>query len=233
MLINGVQELPHMSMTTYFRGMPSPETLTQVSDSYNRVVVFVDFNNISRGFYKPEVVADIVTFMINNDAIPGHVLKDWITFQLYFEAWALLKKKQLNMVYFCETGESYYHKNLLSSYKANRSTARFVLPDGLMMQFNNDADKVEEVFRSFKFRLWKWIEAIAATAHIPMFRFENLDADFIPEYLLRHTGLYDDNTCYVILSNDGDMIQTIDVADNVFVVDRETVITETNWYTSK
>jgi len=225
--------MQHMSMTTYFRGMPSPETLTQIASKYRRVIIFVDFNNISRGFYKPEIIADIVTYMVNNSSIPGYVLKDWITFQLYFEAWAMLQRKQLNVVYFCESGESYYHKNLLSSYKANRITSRFVLADGLMMQFDNNIDKVEEVFRAFKFRLWKWIEAIASMSHIPMFRFENLDADFIPEYLLRRTKLYDDDTCYVILSNDGDMIQTIDVADNVFVVDGEIVITETNWYVSK
>ena len=48
--------MQHMSMTTYFRGMPSPETLTQIASKYRRVIIFVDFNNISRGFYKPEII---------------------------------------------------------------------------------------------------------------------------------------------------------------------------------
>jgi 5'-3' exonuclease len=93
-------------------------------------------------------------------------------------------------------------------------------------------DRVEMI-RIFIKNSWSWIEELAKRSNVLTMRLENLDADFIPELLLRQFDILEDDTVYVIFSGDGDMIQTIDFADNIKVFDGTTIITESNWLWSK
>ena len=79
------------------RGLPNHFTLNEVTKDYKNVVIFVDFNNISKGIYYSETMASVVTYMISNqNRIPNVWISEWIGMQTYFENWA--KNKNINFM---------------------------------------------------------------------------------------------------------------------------------------
>lgn len=218
------------------RGMPKFMTLNEATKDYKKVVIFVDFNNAAKGMYYPDTMEMIVNSIIqNNGQIPSILIGEWIKYQTYLETWAKTFKKDLKCVYFSEHGNSFYHVNIYKEYKAKRAAHRnIVIPTGLLSYFDNDVMRVQEVLSWFLNSTWEWISRLASMSNISTFRLSNLDADFIPEYLFRKVkGFYNEDTCYIIFSSDGDMIQLLDFGPNVKIIDSETIIDENNWMVSK
>lgn len=228
---------PHDVLGTYLiRGVPTAETLSTAVGDYKNVVIFVDFNNIARGCYYPEATESIITSIVtNNGQIPSILISEWIKFQGYLELWAKNFKKNLKCIYFSEHGVSFYHKNLYPQYKAARESHRNItIPTGLISYFDGDITKAHEMISAFMNSSWEWIRNIAMRSNVGTFRLSNLDADFIPEYLFRKVkDFYNEDTCYIIMSSDGDELQVLDFGKNVKIVDSSVIIDENNWMTSK
>lgn len=228
---------PSEILGTYIiRSIPTNEMLDTASDGYDNVTVFIDFNNFIKGIYYPEITEMIISNIVNNDLkIPSILIEEWIKFQAYLEKWAISRNKKLKCIYFSEHGKSFYHINIDKNYKANREAHRNItIPTGLMTYFDNDISKVNEMLSGFLNSSWEWISKISSKSNIGTFRLSNLDADFIPEYLFRKVkGFYNDNSVYLIVSTDGDMIQLLDYGENIKILDIDKIITRDNWMTSK
>ena len=215
-------------------GIPNQEILNEMTKDYKKVFFFVDFNNVCKGMYYPEVLTNILLQVKqNNGTNPSSLIREWLVVQNYLEVWAKNFGKTIRCCYFSEAGESYYHTTLYKKYKSTRHNALSRMPESMLYHFNNDVNNINELLKFFQLSSWKWIEAIAKQSNILAIRLNNLDADFIPELLLRKFDIYSDDTCFIILSSDGDIIQTIDYADNIKVFDGNMVITYDNWLTSK
>lgn len=222
--------------TYIIRSIPTNEMLDTASEGYDNVTIFIDFNNFIKGIYYPEITEMIISNIVNNDLkIPSILIEEWIKFQAYLEKWAISRNKKLKCIYFSEHGKSFYHVNIDKNYKANREAHRNItIPTGLMTYFDNDISKVNEMLSGFLNSSWEWISKISSKSNIGTFRLSNLDADFIPEYLFRKVkGFYNDNSVYLIVSTDGDMIQLLDYGENIKILDIDKIITRDNWMTSK
>ena len=222
-------------LKTYIIGsVPSYETLDIICKDKKEVFIFIDFNNCIKGLYYPQMLEMILnSILINNGNFPSILINEWMLLQDYLETYMITRKiDNFHVIYFSEGGQSYYHKNLLKTYKSNRSNALFQLPATISTNFKS-YDDIGELIRGFLVSSWKWIEIISKESNILSIRLENLDADFIPELLLRQFNIYKDEAVYVILSSDGDMLQTLDIADNIYIFDGNTIITDKNWLNSK
>ena len=215
-------------------GIPSYSTLDNICKDKEEVYIFVDFNSIIRGMYYPQMLEMILNEVKTNDGrFPSILINEWMDLQLYLETYAENRKiKKLHVIYFSEGGKSYYHHNINKNYKKNRKNALFQLPTSLSNRFES-YDEMDNVIRSFLVSSWKWIEILSTESNILAIRLENLDADFIPELLLRQFNIYKDESVYIIFSSDGDMIQTLDIADNIYICDGNTIIDNSNWLNSK
>ena len=222
---------------TYIIGtVPSYETLDSICKDKEEVFFFIDFNNNIQGLYYPEMLQLILQeISSNNGVFPSILINEWMILQNYFESYAQSRKiDKFHVIYFSEGGQSYYHKNIYKDYKKGRSNAIFALPPSITNNYKS-YDDISELIRGFLVSSWKWIEILSRKANILSIRLENLDADFIPELLLRQFNIYNDKAVYLIMSSDGDMLQTLDIADNVYIYDHNTnnIITDKNWVNSK
>lgn len=222
-------------LNTYIIGsVPSFSSLDLVCKDKNEVFIFIDFNNIIKGLYYPKMLELIIQeTQINNGVFPSILINDWKVLQKYLESYAETRNiKKLHVIYFSEGGQSYYHKNILKTYKSNRKNAIFQINPTVSNYFSS-YDDIQELIRNFIISSWKWIEYYSKQSNILSIRLENLDADFIPELLLRQYDIYKDDAVYLILSSDGDYLQTLDFADNIYIFDGNTLITDKNWLNSK
>ena len=221
---------------TYIIGaVPSYETLDSICKDYKEVFFFIDFNNMIKGLYYPEMLSLILNeIQFNNGTYPSILINEWMQLQSYFEIYnqSRSSRYKIHTIYFSEGGQSYYHLNLHKSYKKRRKNALFAIPTSVSNNYKS-YDDINEVIRGFLLSSWKWIEILSSYSNILSIRLENLDADFIPELLLRQFDIYNDDACYIILSSDGDMVQTLDIADNIFIYNGNSIISDSNWLTSK
>ena len=221
---------------TYIIGaVPSYDTLDIICSKYKEIFFFVDFNNMIKGLYYPDMLSMILNeVQYNNGVYPSILINEWMQLQVYLENYNLSRgsRYKLHSIYFSEGGQSYYHLNYYKNYKKRRKNALFALPSSVSNNYKS-YDDINEVIRGFLLSSWKWIEILSSYSNILSIRLENLDADFIPELLLRQFDIYSNDACYVILSSDGDIIQTLDIADNIFIFDGNGIITDKNWFTSK
>ena len=223
------------TLKTYIIGsVPSYESLDVTCKDKNEVFIFIDFNNMIKGLYYPKMLEMILNqIQMNNGVFPSILINEWMILQNYLEQYA--KSRNINkfhVVYFSEGGQSYYHKNILKNYKNKRKNALFQLPPSVSNNYKS-YDDINDLIRGFLVSSWKWIEIISKQSNILSIRLENLDADFIPELLLRKFNIYDDEAVYIILSSDGDMLQTLDIADNIYIYNGNEIISDKNWIKSK
>ena len=225
-------------LNTYIIGaVPSYQLLDSITSDKDELFLFIDFNNNVKGLYYPKMLEMILNEIKANDGkFPSILINEWMLLQNYFEEYKESRSniKKLHVIYFSEGGESYYHKSLYKFYKSTRKSALFQLPISIVNDYKS-YDDVGELMRAFLLSTWKWIEVFSQRSNILSIRLENLDADFIPELLLRKFNIYKDNASYLILSSDGDMLQTLDIADNVYIYDSNinNIITSKTWINSK
>lgn len=233
--MQGQQIFQRGQLGTYIIGrVPSYESLDLICNGKDEVFIFVDFNNTIKGLYYPQMLELILNEVkLNNGQFPSILINEWMILQDYLETYAKSRNiSKLHVVYFSEGGESYYHKNINKNYKKNRKNALFQLPPSVSNNFES-YDSMNDIIRGFLVSSWKWIEIFSKESNILAIRLENLDADFIPELLLRQFNIYRDDAVYLIFSSDGDMIQSLDIADNVFIFDGNKIINCDNWMNSK
>jgi len=114
---------------------------------------------------------------------------------------------KVNFFIFFETGVSYFHTNLCRKYKLNRKI------DDL---YGLEKEKRDLFFKILQNNLQLVESACNKIPDIKVIRLQNLEADFIPYYLIsRNLVDTSPNVAHVIYSNDHDMLQCI--SDNVYV----------------
>jgi len=100
-----------------------------------------------------------------------------------------------SLIFFCETGQSVYHKKYLKTYKSNRYQSWVLLKE-------NEKQSYLKVLQNIFEALVKFLNRIPNTYAFMLRYFE---ADFIPHFIVNKQ-----NTCNaLILSNDKDLLQCV------------------------
>jgi 5'-3' exonuclease len=135
------------------------------------------------------------------------VFESLLSFLSFHRLYAVKRKININFYIFFETGRSSYHTNISKKYKISRKI------DDL---YGLEREKRELFAEIVQKNLQLIDKACNLMPGIKIIRVPNLEADFIPYYLLRNSLVSDSpNVAHVIYSNDHDLYQC--VGDNAYV----------------
>ena len=175
--------------------------------NYKKLNIFIDLKNALQTTYMQHAIVNIVESSKKSKYLDTSIFSSLIAFLGFHKIYSHKRGIDIKFVVFFETGHSYYHKNISKQYKISRKV------DDLY-----GLDRVDrELFYKALHGNFNLIEkACNLLPDISVVKVPNLEADFVPYYLLtRHKIPCDEVTGNIIYSNDHDMWQT--TSDNTFI----------------
>lgn len=152
-------------------------------------------------------ILNIVESTLRSGRIDSSIFESVMHFLSFHKIYAANRKLKVNFFIFFESGVSNYHINISKKYKISRRI------DSL---YGLDREKRDKFFEIIQKNL-KFLETIGnELPNVKVIRLPNLEADFIPYYLIsRKLVDTSKNVAHIIYSNDHDLLQCLD--DNVYV----------------
>jgi len=175
--------------------------------NYKNLNLYIDLKNTLQTTYMEHAILNIVENSKKYKYKDTSIFSSLISFLSYHKVYGMKRGININFIIFFESGESFYHKNISKKYKISRKI------DNLYGLEREDRELFYDVLQS-NFRL---IESAGnKLPNVKVIRLQNLEADFIPYYLLsRKKVQYDGTVGHVVYSNDHDMMQ--DVAKDCYI----------------
>lgn len=181
------------------------EVLT--SGNYDTINLYFDIKNNLQSLYMQHAILNIVESSLLSSFIDTSIFESIIHFLSFHKIYAASRKIKVNFFIFFESGTSNYHLNICKKYKISRRI------DDL---YGLDREKRDLFFNIFQKNLMLLESACNKMPNIKVIRLPNLEADFVPYYLItRKLVNVSSNNCHVIYSNDHDLLQCLN--DNTFV----------------
>ncbi len=167
--------------------------------NYKKLNIFIDLKNNLQTTYMEHAIINIIESSKNAKYMDTSIFSSLISFLSFHKIYGLKRGIDLSFIIFFESGDSFYHKNISKSYKISRKI------DNLYGLEREDRDIFFNTLQS-NFRL---IEKVCNNMpSIKVIRLPNLEADFVPYYLLsRNKLVYDGTVGHILYSNDHDMWQ--------------------------
>ena len=193
------------SILSYY---PTHALLDEVlSKGYDTLNLYLDLKNVLQSIYMEHAVLNLVNETLKCNYTDTSVFASLVSFISFHKVYGARRNIKLNTFVFFETGESLYHTNLYKKYKISRKI------DTL---YGLDSSK-RDLFFSILQKNYQLIErAFNLVPRVKVIRLANLEADFVPYYLItRKLVSTQKNVGHIIYSNDHDLLQTI--SDDVFV----------------
>jgi hypothetical protein len=152
-------------------------------------------------------IVNLVESTIKSGYTDSSMFAALVSFISFHKIYAARRNIKINFYVFFESGESYFHTNIYSKYKISRKI------DNL---YGLDSAK-RDLFFSILHKNYQLMErAFNLVPRVKILRLQNLEADFIPYYLItRQLVSTDLNVGHIVYSNDHDMFQC--VSDNCYV----------------
>jgi 5'-3' exonuclease len=176
--------------------------------NYDTLNIYIDLKNNLQTLYMQHAIVNVVESSMKSRYMDTSIFSSIISFLSFHKMYALRRQNlKVNFFIFFESGVSYFHTNLCRKYKLNRKI------DDL---YGLDKEKRDLFFKIVQNNLQLAESACNKIPDIKVIRLQNLEADFVPHYLI--TRKFVDttpNVAHVIYSNDHDMLQSI--GDNVYV----------------
>lgn len=175
--------------------------------NYKELTIFVDLKNVLQSTYMEHAIVNIVESTKKSGVVDTSIFSSLISFLSFHKIYGIKRGVNTKFIVFFETGQSFYHKNISKTYKISRAI------DDLYGLDKVDRDLFFSVLQS-NFQLIE--KACNKIPNLSVIRLSNLEADFVPYYLLTR-GLVEksQDIGYVIYSNDHDMWQCLD--DDVYI----------------
>ena len=178
--------------------------------NYSELNIFVDLKNVLQSLYMEHAIKNIVELSKKSNTIDSSIVSSVLTFLSFHKLYSL-KRENLKIRYylFFESGRSYFHLNLSKKYKISRQI------DDLYGLDKEGRDLFFSVVQNNLMMIEKLCNRIPDTK---VYRLLNLEADFIPYYLIRNklvpTG---EGIGNIVYSNDHDMWQCVNENTSVYV----------------
>lgn len=174
---------------------------------YDTLNLYLDIKNNLQTLYLQHAILNIVESTIRSGFKDTSIFESIIQFLSFHKLYGLNRKLKIKFYIFFESGVSTYHLNILKKYKISRRI------DDL---YGLDREKRDLFFEVIQKNLLLLERAGNIMPNIKVIRLPNLEADFIPYYLIsRKLVDTSKNVAHVIYSNDHDLLQCLD--DNVYV----------------
>ncbi len=176
--------------------------------NYDTLNIYIDLKNNLQTLYMQHAIVNIVETSLKSKYMDTSIFSSLISFLAFHKMYAIRRRNlKLNFFIFFESGVSYFHTNLCRKYKLNRKI------DDL---YGLEKEKRDLFFKIVQKNLQLTESACNKIPDIKVIRLQNLEADFIPYYLIsRNLVTTSPNVAHIIYSNDHDMLQCI--TDNVYV----------------
>lgn len=166
---------------------------------YKNLNIHIDLKNNLQSTYMEHAIVNIVESTKQSNHYDTSIFSSIISFLSFHKMWALKRGIETQFYIFYELGRSSYHQNISKKYKISRKI------DDLYGLDRADRDLFFSVIqRNFELieRTLNWVPKTK------VFAVKNLEADFIPYYLLSRALVpYGGDHGHVIYSNDHDLWQ--------------------------
>jgi hypothetical protein len=194
------------SLLSYY---PTYNILDQIVsyNSYKKLNIFIDLKNTLQTTYMEHAIVNIVENSKNTRHLDTSVFSSVISFLAFHKMYAMKRGIDVEFIIFFESGKSSYHKNISKKYKISRKI------DDLY-----GLDRVDrELFFNVLMANFRLIEnALNKMPSIKVIRLPELEADFIPYYLLSRGHVpVDGSVANITYSNDHDLWQC--AADHSYI----------------
>ena len=197
------RERNQMHPSSLFSYYPTYSILDEIMSygNYKSINIFIDLKNNMQTVYMEHAIVNIVEMSKKSKYLDSSVFSSLVSFLTFHKMYAMKRGYNVNFYIFFEVGESYYHKAISKQYKVSRKI------DNLYGLDRQD----RELFYQVLHVNYQLIErALNKVPNVKVIRLENLEADFIPYYLMtRNLILSDSQTVNVVYSNDHDLWQCI------------------------
>lgn len=168
---------------------------------YNTLNIFMDLKNTLQSTYMEHAIVNIVEATKKSPKIDTSIFSSLISFLSFHKMYGIKRGINTNFVIFFESGHSYYHKNISKSYKISRRI------DDL---YGLDKVDRETFFETLQANFQLIEKACNMMPGIQVIRLPNLEADFVPYYILTRDYVQKGNGVgNVIYSNDHDLWQCL------------------------
>jgi len=176
-------------------------------DGYNTLNIFMDLKNTLQSTYMEHAIVNIVEASKKSTHIDTSIFSSLISFLSFHKMWGIKRGINTNFIVFFESGHSYYHKNISKEYKISRRI------DDL---YGLDKVDRELFFQTLQANFQLIESACNKMPGIKVIRLPNLEADFVPYYVLTRGYVQKgDGVGNVIYSNDHDLWQCLQ--DHAFI----------------
>lgn len=194
------------SLLSYY---PTYSILDEIvsSGGYRKLNIFIDLKNTLQTTYMEHAIVNIVSNTKKSSHVDTSIFSSLISFLSFHKIYGIKRGIDLNFIIFFESGQSYYHKNISKEYKISRRI------DDLYGLDKEDRDLFYQVLQA-NFQL---IEKVGnKLPNLNVIRLPNLEADFVPYYVLTRNLVEKGNGVgNIIYSNDHDLYQCLN--DHVFI----------------
>jgi hypothetical protein len=194
------------SILSYY---PTYSILDEVitSGKYDTLNLYFDIKNNLQSLYMQHTIVNIVESTLTSKFTDSSVFEAVMQFLSFHKIYAANRNIKINFFIFMETGRSNYHLNISKTYKISRRI------DDL---YGLDREKRDLFFTVLQKNFMLLEKAGNRMPNIKVIRLQNLEADFIPYFVIsRKLVVTSPNVGHIIYSNDHDMLQCLN--DNVFV----------------
>lgn len=192
-----------MHPSSLFSYYPTYSILDEIMSygDYKNLNIFIDLKNNMQTVYMEHAIVNIVEMSKKSKYLDSSVFSSLVSFLAFHKMYAMKRGYNVNFYIFFEVGESYYHKTISKQYKISRKI------DNLYGLDRQD----RELFHQVLHANYQLIErALNKVPNVKVIRLENLEADFVPYYLMtRGLVVSDLQTVNVVYSNDHDLWQCI------------------------
>ena len=176
-------------------------------NNYKVLNLYIDLKNCLQTVYMEHAVVNMIESTRRSQFVDTSMFSALLAFLNFHKTYSIKRNIHINFFIFFETGRSTYHLEIQKTYKQKR------LLDDL---YGLDKES-KELFRDIGQKNLQLIEkAFNRVPYVKVIRLHQLEADFVPHYLIGRKLTTQPNTCHVIYSNDHDMHQTL-IYDDVFI----------------
>lgn len=194
------------SILSYYPTYSILDEIVSYSD-YDTLNLYLDLKNNLQSLYMQHAIVNLVESTLMSNYVNTAVFESLLSFLSFHRLYAVKRKININFYIFFETGRSSYHTNISKKYKISRKI------DDL---YGLEREKRELFAEIVQKNLQLIDRACNLMPGVKIIRVPNLEADFIPYYLLRNSLVSDSpNVAHIIYSNDHDLYQC--VSDNAYV----------------
>jgi hypothetical protein len=192
-----------MSVASLLSYYPTYSILDEIVsiNNYDTLNIFVDLKNCLQSVYMEHTIVNLIESTKMGNRYDTSIFTSLMSFISFHKIYASKRNIKINFYVFFESGKSYYHNNISSKYKISRRI------DDL---YGLDAVDRELFFEVLRQNLGFIEKAYNKMPDIKVIKLLNLEADFVPYYLMtRNYVNTNSNVANITYSNDHDMAQNI------------------------